>query len=160
MRDFREQRSAESPCPDPTGSASRQSHVFHEPGREGGNAFLLCDGMRLAGPGSGLSPRSVNELPHHEVRDGPRYVSKRNSFWNDCRAHIAVVLMSHVPVDAPAAREAVDLLAAPYRSVACCSLWFMLALVLSRFRSGLLRAILAIKETGKAYPSEAGSSTC
>lgn len=99
--------------PGPDREVSRQSDVFREPGREGGKAFLLCDGMRRAGPGSGLSPRSVNELPHDEVRDGPRYVSKRNSSVNDCRAHIAVVLMSHVPVDAPAAREAADSFAAP-----------------------------------------------
>jgi len=66
-------------------------------------AVSLWDGMQRAGPGSRLSPRSANALPHHEVRDGPRDVSKRNSSVNDCRAHIAVVLMSHVPVDAPAA---------------------------------------------------------
>ena len=58
-----------------------------------------------AWPGSGLSTRSAFPLPHHDVRDGPRYVSKRNSSENDCRAHIAVVLMSHVPVDAPAASQ-------------------------------------------------------
>ena len=52
--------------------------------------------------GQGCLRGRASASPHDEVRDGPRYVSKRNSSVNDCRAHIAVVLMSHVPVDAPA----------------------------------------------------------
>ena len=92
-----------------------------------GAAMPPCVEMRSAWPGSGLSTRSAHKLPHDEVRDGPRYVSKRNSPLDDCSAHIAVDLMSHVPVDAPAALQAADLLASAYMAITCCFTWLTLA---------------------------------
>ena len=122
MWGFRKATSERNPPADQQSRSSRQTSVFRSPFEAQGSTLSGWCFRSDAWPGSGLSTRSELPLPHHDVRDGPRYVSKRNSSENDCRAHIAVVLMSHVPVDAPAAvRQRIPW--RPYLSGTC--LWYL-----------------------------------